>query len=371
MEEKSFSQMKKEFMYFYHNEVKNKLPAYEKARRVGLLKLFVFWMMVLPLFSIVIIGPMMGKFMILLFIIPLFLMLVLRYLTRNDPKEPDGRVILKVDLEMDLKRPLMTKFVNIFLTGGQWQKCFQEPQNKVLTASESMKMFAKTKEIREQKILNPFPGITYDDIISGMYKNVPINIYEANSSVFTPGALCFIPLFLILATVITFGLIWIVLIFLAIVFSWKIFQYAPFRGTIVEIKMNKNFKGHTFFHQKTLAARKIPIDTKKYSAVELEKSGFSDKYKVYSDNQVEARYLLTTAMMERIENLSFSFKAKSISGSFKDDKLILAINTGKDMFAMGSDFKASNTDTFAQLYDEMVSVLQIVDELKLNQHTGL
>ena len=50
---------------------------------------------------------------------------------------------------------------------------------------------------------------------------------------------------------------------------------------------------------------------------------------------------------------------------------MLAINTGVDMFAMGNDFKASNTDTFSHLYNEMVSVLQIVDELKLNQQTGL
>jgi hypothetical protein len=41
------------------------------------------------------------------------------------------------------------------------------------------------------------------------------------------------------------------------------------------------------------------------------------------------------------------------------------------MFAMGNDFKDSDSNTFQELYDEMISVLKIVDELKLNQHTGL
>ena len=75
--------------------------------------------------------------------------------------------------------------------------------------------------------------------------------------------------------------------------------------------------------------------------------------------------------MERIENLSFAFKAKYVRGVFKDNKLTLAIHTGKDMFAMGSDFKDSDAHTFENLYDEMISILQIVDVLKLNEYTGL
>ena len=115
----------------------------------------------------------------------------------------------------------------------------------------------------------------------------------------------------------------------------------------------------------------IVIDKKKVSPVMLEKSDFSDKYQVFSDNQIEARYLLTTAMMERIEGLSFAFKAKSVRGSFMNNKLTLAINTGRDMFSMGGDFKESDSNVFMQLYDEIISVLQIVDELKLDEHTGL
>ena len=69
--------------------------------------------------------------------------------------------------------------------------------------------------------------------------------------------------------------------------------------------------------------------------------------------------------------MKFSFNAKYIRGSFKDNKLVISINTGKDMFAMGSDFKESNFKTFTELFYEITSVMQIVDQLKLDEKTGL
>lgn len=378
MEEKSYGEMKKEFMFFYHNEVKDKLPAYEKARKEGALKIFFFNMTWFSFIFIFVLVPLIGMFKlncsgsILIFLgcIPLISMFCLSYLTRNDPKTGRNSTTIKTNYEMDLKRPLMSKFVKIFLSDAQWKKGLCQNQNSA-TVPEISNIFAKIKQIRLQNILNPFPWLVFDDIVCGEFKNVQINIYESNTNIFNYVTVYIIPFVIIWITGMTAGLIWILFILLFLIFSWKIFQYAPFRGVIVEIEMNKNFTGHTFFHEKSITARKIPINKKKYTPVQLEKSAFSDKYQVFSDNQIDARYLLTTAMMERIENLSFAFKAKSVRGSFKDNKLMLAINTGVDMFAMGNDFKASNTDTFSHLYNEMVSVLQIVDELKLNQQTGL
>ena len=75
--------------------------------------------------------------------------------------------------------------------------------------------------------------------------------------------------------------------------------------------------------------------------------------------------------MDRIANLKFVFNASYVRGCFKDNKLTLAINTGKDMFAMGSNFKNTNSNTFETLYNELISVLQVIDQLKLNKYLGL
>jgi hypothetical protein len=72
-----------------------------------------------------------------------------------------------------------------------------------------------------------------------------------------------------------------------------------------------------------------------------------------------------------LENLKFAFHANFVRGSFKDNKLILAIDTGKDMFAMGNDFKESNAQTFRELFDEIVSIMKIVDQLEIDKQIGL
>lgn len=378
MEEKSYGEMKKDFMLFYHNEVKDKLLEYEKKRKEGALKIFFFNMTWFSFIFIFVLIPLIGMFkfnysgliLILWGCILLISIFCLVYLTKNDPKTSRNTKAIKTNYEMDLKRPLMLKFVKIFLSDAQWMKGFAHNPDAIIISGNS-NIFTKIKQIRMQNILNPFPWLFFDDVVCGKFKNIQINIYESNTNIFNGFTMYLIPFMLIWLTGMTSGFIWILFILLFLIFCRKIFQYAPFRGVIVEMEMNKNFTGHTFFRQKTVAARKIPVDKNKYSPVELEKSTFSDKYQVFSDNQVEARYLLTTAMMERLENLSFAFKAKDIRGSFNDNKLMLAIHTGVDMFAMGNDFKESNTETFSQLYDEMVSVLQIVDELKLDQQTGL
>lgn len=41
------------------------------------------------------------------------------------------------------------------------------------------------------------------------------------------------------------------------------------------------------------------------------------------------------------------------------------------MFAMGSDTKDTNPETFKILYEEMISMLQIIDTLKIDVSTGL
>ena len=169
----------------------------------------------------------------------------------------------------------------------------------------------------------------------------------------------------------TSGLFLYFCVVLAVIFIWKIFQYSPFRGLLIEFDFNKNFSGHTIFYEKSFTSKKIPINQNKLKKVNLESITFADKYDVYSTNQIEARYILTPAFMERIENLHFAFKAKYVRGAFNNNTLTLAIHTGKDMFAMGNDFTDTNTHTFETLYDEIISVLNIADELKLNEHTGL
>ena len=75
--------------------------------------------------------------------------------------------------------------------------------------------------------------------------------------------------------------------------------------------------------------------------------------------------------MERFLNMKTVFKAKYIRAAFKDGKISIAMHVGKDLFAMGSLNKDTDSNTFTELFDEILSVLELINELKLNQKIGL
>lgn len=375
MEEKSYAQMRKEFRDFYYYEVKDKLSEYESMRKQNVPKLIgVYGMLisVLCTFIFVILGiaPIAAVFFLLCFVFTGFM----HFINKRTPKE------FLADTEKILKNALMKKFLNIFFTSSKWK------------VNISNKDLPKIQEYLALNILNSAPVINFDDVINALFRNVRIDIYEADTNIFNLGGLfillfaglfvggCLLMflagsgifLFSLLPPKFAFGIFLAVFVFFILpLIVVNIIRYQPFKGLIIEIQMNKNFEGHTFFLEKSISAKKIPVNSSVFKEVKLEMSEFSKNYTAYSDNQVEARYLLTTAFMERICNLNLAFNAKFVRGAFKNNKLTLAIDCGKDMFAMGSNFKKSDEKTFMQLYDEMVSVLQIIDELKLNERTGL
>ena len=62
---------------------------------------------------------------------------------------------------------------------------------------------------------------------------------------------------------------------------------------------------------------------------------------VFSDDQIEARYLLTTGFMERMLRLRDLYNGKSIRFCFEQNHLLLAIPNGRDMFEAASFFRSN------------------------------
>ena len=132
--------------------------------------------------------------------------------------------------------------------------------------------------------------------------------------------------------------------------------------------MNKNFKGRTV----VLEDKGILNVFKHISGLErvkLEDIQFEKLFEVYASDQIEARYLLTTAFMERILKLRDLYQGKSIQFSFKDNQLLVAIPTKQDMFEACSFFKSNvNKKKIDRVFDQFYAVFSIVDILKLNQN---
>ncbi|MBP3687378.1 MAG: DUF3137 domain-containing protein [Alphaproteobacteria bacterium] len=70
----------------------------------------------------------------------------------------------------------------------------------------------------------------------------------------------------------------------------------------------------------------------KIQEVLLEDVVFSKKWKVMGTDQVEARYVLTPALMERLLKVKKCFHGNKLDFAFYDNKLLIAVSTNKDMF---------------------------------------
>ena len=111
---------------------------------------------------------------------------------------------------------------------------------------------------------------------------------------------------------------------------------------------------------------------KKGVNIKLEDVDFMKQYKVISNDEIEARYLITPSFMERFAKLVTVFKSYKSECSFYNDKLMIAIDTSKDLFEIGSLKKPlTDIETVAPCYRELKSIFDMIDYFKLDQKTGL
>ena len=181
--------------------------------------------------------------------------------------------------------------------------------------------------------------------------------------------------------------------------------YSTWNGVFIEFQFNKEIKAplyvfpkseHSYIITTFLALLIVSISIKtflvpllifsliwtigllldlrlyKFKKVDLEDTKFAKLYNVETTDQVEARYILTTAFMDRINNLRRIFNSKDIRIFFENNKMTIAIRTTKDLFEIGDincsihDFKQVN-----QFYEEITTIISFIEYFKLTNRTGL
>ena len=100
----------------------------------------------------------------------------------------------------------------------------------------------------------------------------------------------------------------------------------------------------------------------------LEDVKFGKKYHVYSQDQTEARYIVTPAFMEKFLNLRTAYGAKNAKCAFYGNTVMFAISTDKNLFEIGSLNKTLlEPETFKKLYTEISAIYDIIDYFKLDK----
>lgn len=145
-----------------------------------------------------------------------------------------------------------------------------------------------------------------------------------------------------------------------------------FKGVAMQFDLNKQIKSHVIIRSKGLL-NNVP---KNYEKVELEYNKFSSKYNVWveknGEGQIEARYLLNTAFIDRLMQIQTSFRVNKIACSVYDDNMLIMLSTGRDLFEMNHLLgKIDDIKQYKHLFEEFASVLSFIDVLNLSSTTKL
>ncbi len=135
-------------------------------------------------------------------------------------------------------------------------------------------------------------------------------------------------------------------------------HHVPFSGLIVRATFNKNFEWKTQVYPKKF----------KYSGksnVQMDDLRFNQKFQVCSENQTEARYLLSPTLMERLINFSNRTKHKVIV-SFYNQNIYIAVNTRKKHFEPRFLKKNRTKKIIQETVDAVKLSEEIVKDLNLN-----
>lgn len=192
--------------------------------------------------------------------------------------------------------------------------------------------------INESKLFRPFNESYSDDNFSGTYNKVRISISER-----------------------------------VLAYTRRKRRDPVFKGILILLDMNKSTSNITIARNKTLFQYKTDY---KMERIILEDIVFNKQYDIFSENQTEARYILTTAFMERLKNIQLAFNSGRISCSFFKNQLLIGVDTsGKwhsNLFDICSLWKPLyDRKQFDTLRDELISIITLIDTLKLDEETGL
>lgn len=142
-----------------------------------------------------------------------------------------------------------------------------------------------------------------------------------------------------------------------------------FRGAILQIDFTRDFHGTTLVerarqHRGLFGGRKesIKLDGKQLGYVDIVNPDFEDDFCVYSDDQVEARYLVHPEYVERLMAVQHAFAGKAIRTLFSSGMLVIVVET-QNMFESGSIDASDDRARIARTIDQFTSLAELAETL--------
>jgi Protein of unknown function (DUF3137) len=141
-----------------------------------------------------------------------------------------------------------------------------------------------------------------------------------------------------------------------------------FKGLAVLLDMKtKRFYGHTILDKdKGKIASWFKEKSSNLKTANLVDPEFEKYFDVYTNDQVEARYLIDPVMIERITGLQTEYEGKTITAAFYENKMLVLIQSSHNHFEP-ADIAIPATDPRSVLgmKREIGEILSLIDRLDL------
>lgn len=147
------------------------------------------------------------------------------------------------------------------------------------------------------------------------------------------------------------------------------YHVTVFKGLAILLTTNsKKFYGHTILSRN----RNSLIEWAKEKTSDLERADlvdpeFEKMFDVFTNDQVEARYLIDPVMIEKIKKLYKEYSGDEISAAFYNNgQVLFLIANDKNHFEPANiKHRATNLTTIKRLKNEIGHILSIIDRLEL------
>jgi hypothetical protein len=152
----------------------------------------------------------------------------------------------------------------------------------------------------------------------------------------------------------------------------RTYYQTVFQGIFFIADFNKNFKGTTIVlpdsSEKFLGSLSHIFQSfsGKGELVKLDNPEFEKEFVVYSNDQIEARYILSHSLMQNILNLKRAVE-QNLYISFIDSKIYIAIHFNKNLFEPKIYKKVANFDDIKFYFQTISLSVDIVQYLNLDR----
>ncbi|MDJ0643577.1 MAG: DUF3137 domain-containing protein [Erythrobacter sp.] len=145
-----------------------------------------------------------------------------------------------------------------------------------------------------------------------------------------------------------------------------------FRGAIIRIASGRSFHGTTLVHRAGqheswfgLGGRKdsVDFDGHRLYAVDMVHPDFEDRFDVWSDDQVEARYLVDPLYVERLLALENAFNGSGVCSLFVEGDIIVAVR-GANMFESGTMDPAADRRMVENCAQQLAAMGRLAKQVK-------